>query len=139
MRYITNVVSDEYGRIMRWEELPLFDENGQAASYTKGGDIVELPDEAEETFDAYCGKKSKIVSNTVVTDMTLLHVADHRRIFSVAKLYGGDRGRRFSHIPDFLCHDHHVLFISVFDRSFDRNAIGNTAVQIETAVDLHIS
>ena len=71
MRYIKNVVSDEYGRIMRWEELPEYDESGQAISYTKGGGTVELPEDAEEAFYLYCGKKSKVVDDTVATDMTL--------------------------------------------------------------------
>ena len=71
MRYITNVVSDEYGRIMRWEELPAFDESGQAIDYTDDENVVEIPDEAEETFYRYCGKKSKVINKTVVTDMTL--------------------------------------------------------------------
>ena len=71
MRYITNVISDEYGRIMRWEELPATDENGQAIDYSNEENAVALPEEAEETFCRYCGKKSKVVDNTVVTDMTL--------------------------------------------------------------------
>ena len=71
MRYIKNVVSDEYGRIMRWEDLPKYDESGQAIDYSNDETAVYIPDEAEETFDAYCGKKSKAVDNTVVTDMTL--------------------------------------------------------------------
>ena len=71
MRYITNVVSDEYGRIMRWEDLPKYDESGQAVDYTKDENAVALPEEAEETFYRYCGKKSKVVNKTVVTDMTL--------------------------------------------------------------------
>ena len=71
MRYIKNVVSDEYGRIMRWEELPAFDENGQAIDHSNDENAVALPEEAEETFDAYCGKKSKVVDGIVVTDMTL--------------------------------------------------------------------
>ena len=71
MRYITNVVSDEYGRIMRWEELPKENEAGETIDYSDDENAVYIPDEAEETFDAYCGKKSKAVDNTVVTDMTL--------------------------------------------------------------------
>ena len=71
MRYITNVVSDEYGRIMRWEELPEHDESGQAVDYTKDENAVALPEEAEETFYRHCGKKSKVINKTVVTDMTL--------------------------------------------------------------------
>ena len=71
MRYITNVVSDEYGRIMRWEDLPKYDESGQAIDYSNDENAVEIPDEAEETFDRYCGKKSKVVDRVVITDMTL--------------------------------------------------------------------
>ena len=71
MRYITNVVSDEYGRIMRWEELPEYDESGQAIDYTGDENAVEIPDDEEETFYRYCGKKSKVVDGVVVTDMTL--------------------------------------------------------------------
>lgn len=71
MRYVTDVVSDEYGRIMRWEELPEYDESGQAIDYTGDENAVEIPDDEEEIFDKYCGKKSKVVSKTVVTDMSL--------------------------------------------------------------------
>ncbi|MBQ7646663.1 MAG: hypothetical protein IJS94_05275 [Clostridia bacterium] len=71
MRYITNVVSDEYGRIMRWDDLPKYDESGQAIDYSNDETAVYIPDEAEETFDTYCGKKSKVIEGAVVTDMTL--------------------------------------------------------------------
>ena len=71
MRYIKNVVSDEYGRIMRWEELPAFDENGQATDHSNDENAILIPDEAAETFDTYCGKKSKVVDRVVITDMTL--------------------------------------------------------------------
>ena len=71
MRYITNVVSDEYGRIMRWDDLPVYDENGQAVDRSGDENAVALPEEAEDVFYAYCGKKSKVVNKTVVTDMTL--------------------------------------------------------------------
>jgi len=66
MRYITNVVSDEYGRIMRWEELPAFDESGQAANHSNDENAILIPDEAAETFDTYCGKKSKVVDRVVI-------------------------------------------------------------------------
>ena len=71
MRYITNVVSDEYGRIMRWEELPEYNESEQVIDYANDENAVAIPEEAEIVFCKYCGKKSKVVDNTVVTDMTL--------------------------------------------------------------------
>ena len=71
MKYITNVVSDEYGRIMRWEELPEYDENGQVIDYANDENAVALPEKAKETFYRYCGKKSKVIDRTVITDMTL--------------------------------------------------------------------
>ena len=71
MRYITDVKIDEYGRIMSWTDLPVEDEAGQVIDYTKDKNAIKLPASAEEVFYKYCGKKSKIVDNTVVTDMTL--------------------------------------------------------------------
>lgn len=71
MRYIKNVISDEYGRIMSWEDLPAFDESGQAVDCSGDENAVMIPDEAEEVFERYCGKKSKVVDGVVVTDMTL--------------------------------------------------------------------
>lgn len=71
MRYIDNVKTDEYGRIMSWCDLPNEDEAGQVIDYSNNDNVIKLPTGAEEVFYKYCGKKSKIVDNTVVTDMSL--------------------------------------------------------------------
>lgn len=71
MKYITNVKSDKYGRIMSWIDLPSENEAGQAIDYSGNETAIRLPEDEETNFYKYCGKKSKVTDKAVVTDMTL--------------------------------------------------------------------